>query len=146
MKERKSIGHSVALLHRITHVYFAETFVDLNLHGPGQIRMLLELSKYPAGISQEELARELMVDKASISRMIRPLIKNRMIDRSLNPEDRRAYVLTLSGTMTAKLPEIRRRVARWTELQSAGLSEEDIARFFELMDKITANARAAVDK
>ena len=141
MANYKSLGYAIAELSRYTHLYLAEALNDLDLHGAGQTRIVSALAIKEEGISQEELARMLAIDKASVSRMIRPLLKNGMVERIPDPGDGRAYILKLSTKSRSRLPEIRHRAGRWTEILRQGLTDEDFDRLYSLLEVVQNNAR-----
>ena len=140
MTNNKAIGNIIAVIHRYTHIYFMKELEDLNLHGPGQIRIVLTLAKNKKGITQDELAQSLLVDKASISRMIRPLVNQGIVKRDINPENHRAYTIKLSDEVKAKIPEIRSRARKWTKILSSGFSPQDLEKLFFYMEKLEKNA------
>jgi DNA-binding MarR family transcriptional regulator len=117
---------------------------NINLHGPGQIRIVLTIARYKKGVTQDELAKSLLVDKASISRMILPLINNSIVKRDINPEDRRAYIIKLSDKVKAKIPEIRSRAKRWTEILSTGFTPKDLERLFFYLEILEKNAQCYI--
>lgn len=140
MANFKSVGNVVSILYRYTQIYLKETLSDLDLHGSGQIKIVLTLSKHPEGLSQDKLARILIVDKATVSKMIRPLVQNGMVERSVNPDDKRAYIVKLSEKALANVPEIKRRTGRWTQLMSRNIPPERMDGFFETMEIMLKNA------
>ena len=140
MDNYRSIGRCVSVLNRYSNIYFSEALCDLNIHGSGQLRIVLALAKCESGVTQDELAKGLLVDKGSISRMIRPLIRNGIVERKRNPEDHRAYVIRLTGFAKEKLPDIKERARKWTEILSRDFTQEDTDMLFSLFDKIERNA------
>jgi DNA-binding MarR family transcriptional regulator len=119
-----------------------DALCDLNIHGSGQTRIVLTLSKLKEGISQDKLAGILAVDKTTVSRMIRPLIANRIVKRTVNPADRRAYIVKLTEQTRTDIPEIRKRTRKWTEILKRDLPESDLECFFRCMDIMKGNAEA----
>lgn len=144
MSSYKSIGNIIAIIHRYTQIYFMKELEDINLYGPGQIRIVLTLAKYKKGITQDELAKSLLVDKASISRMIRPLVSQGFVERYINPEDHRAYIVKISDNIKARIPEIRLRARKWTNILRAGFSPQDLEKLFFYMGKIIKNAQSYI--
>ncbi len=141
MADYKSLGHIIAVIHRYTQVYLADALKDLDLYGPGQVRIVLILAKEQEGISQDELAKKLLVDKATISRMIRPLIRNGIVTRERNAADRRAYLIRLTDNVKKKIPKIRGRARKWTGILGKGLDRKDLDKLFTYLEKIENNAR-----
>jgi|GEM_PF-4580689 len=141
VNENKSIGKKIASINTHTQIYFMRALSDLKIQGPGQMRIVLTLAKKSEGITQEELARELSVDKGSISRMIHPLIINGVITRKKNSKDKRAYTLTLSKNTAEILPEIEKRKKKWTEIPTDRFTIEEFELLFSFMERMENNAR-----
>ncbi len=121
-------------------MYFTEAMKDLDLHGPGQIRIVMTLGKHDEGLTQEKLAKILMVDKGSISRMIKPMISNKVIRRETDPDDRRAYIIKLTEKVQLMMPEIRLRAREWTSVLTKGLNSDEIDMLFSLLERVETNA------
>ncbi len=141
MDDYKSLGHIIAVIHRYTQVYLADALKDLDLYGPGQVRIVLILAKEQEGLSQDELAKKLLVDKATISRMIRPLIRNGIVIRERNAADRRAYLIRLTDDVKKKIPKIRRRTRKWTQILGRDLDRKELEELFSSLEKLERNAR-----
>lgn len=140
MDNYKSLGYMISSINRDSYKYMLKEFQDLNLHGAGQVNIILSLKRHTEGISQEDLATELAVDKATISRMIMPLVKNGLVERMPNPRDKRAYILKLTEETQAKVPQIKERMRHWTTVLSNNLSEEDMEKLFSMLEIIKNNA------
>ena len=141
MIRNKSVGNNLTLLNRYTKIYFMDALAEFDLHGPGQLRIVLTLGEHKKGMTQEELAKKLIVDKAAVSRMIRPLIQNGIIERTQHPEDRRAYTIKLTEKFQDKIPEIQEKAWTWTDILTRGLSDDEIVQLLSLLEKLEINAR-----
>lgn len=139
MDNFKSLGQIISIINRYGQIYLAHICKDLDLHGSGQVRIILNLSTKRGGVSQEKLAKDLLVDKATISRMIRPLVDNGMVFRCSNPSDKRAYLIRLTPKAEAAIPEIKKRIQGWTEILSKGLSGEEQDRLFKDLQRMMNN-------
>ncbi len=140
MNNYKSAGHKIATINRLGTIYFNNELPDIDLHGPGQMRIILALSRCEDGITQEELAHHLLVDKASISRMIRPLVDGGIILREKDPQDLRAYRLHLSDAAREKMGDIQQKAHGWTEILMAGFSTEERELCFSFLDRMLESA------
>ncbi len=134
----------MATINRLASIYFSESLSDLDLHGPGQLRIILSLSHCEEGITQEALAHHLLVDKGSISRMIRPLLSNGMVVRETDPKDRRAYRVRLSSAIRSRISEIHDKAEQWTEILMKDFDEEERTLCFSYLDRMLQNAHDRV--
>ena len=141
MANYKSIGRMISSINRYQQIYLNSTLKDLGLHGSGQVRIVMVLSREKDGISQDDLSSILMIDKASVSRMVRPLVQNGIVNRKQNPLDRRAYILTLSESAAEKLPFIKKTLKQWTGILSKGMSGKELEMLYTLLEKAELNAR-----
>lgn len=91
------------------------------------------------GISQEELARTMRIDKGAVAKAVKDMETKGYVSRRQNPQDRRAYCLfpTEKAREAARHGE---QHARQLERQlTEGLSAEEIETFKRLLGKITGN-------
>lgn len=96
---------------------------------------LIYLDRYK-NISQVALADLLFKDTASLTRMIKTMIKNGFIEREINPEDLRRYKLslTIKGEEVVKvLPVI---ISNNRKIALEGISEEDEYQLKRLLNNI----------
>lgn len=141
MDNFRSLGRKVSILHRYSRIYLAQALKEFNLHGSGQAQIVLNLADAGEGISQEELACRLLVDKTTISRMVKPMIENGVVERRGNPKDKRAYILSLSEHTRSRLPEISNVTFLWTKVLETGMDEQEVDHLHRLLDAMTDNAR-----
>ncbi len=142
MNNQKLAGYKIATLNRLGTIYFKEALADIDLHGPGQMRILLSLSKCEKGVTQEELAHHLLVDKASISRMIRPLVENGTILREKDPNDHRAYKVHLSESTREKMGDIQGKAKGWNDILMKGFSKAEAELCSSFLDRLFDNAHS----
>jgi DNA-binding MarR family transcriptional regulator len=111
-------------------------------HAQGGIVLMLATGKFSTAA---ELARELYIDSASMTRMIDRLEKRKLIVRSPRDDDRRVInlLLTLDGQELAKqLPAIYAAVLNHN---FAGFSAEEIGALRNLLRKFLANEVTVAD-
>lgn len=99
---------------------------------------LIYLQKHPE-MSQVALAELLFKDTASLTRMIKTMIKNGFLQREINPEDLRRYKLTLTQKgeeVAASLPKV---IASNRQVALAGISKEDEAHLRRILNNIKDN-------
>ncbi|MTD37368.1 GNAT family N-acetyltransferase [Erwinia sp. CPCC 100877] len=94
---------------------------------PLQSHILIELDKAPLGVT--ELARKLGCEKANISRAIRGMIENALVDRRQDSQDGRASTFSLMPQGKAALARIEESANRFIA-QALGLASERERRDF----------------
>jgi DNA-binding MarR family transcriptional regulator len=108
-------------------------------HAQGRILALLSTERYATAA---DLARELEIDAASMTRMIDRLEKRKLILRLLRGEDRRMINLRLTPggrVLAEKLPAIHAAVMNRS---FAGFGAEDVEHLRNLLQRLLANCVA----
>ena len=104
------------------------------LDGAGYGLLMLLADSGPLRAS--DLVARIGLDKSTVSRQVANLVELGLVDRSADPVDGRAQVLTPSAEGSARLTRIREaRRARW-EADLADWPAEDVARLGELMGRL----------
>ncbi len=101
---------------------------------------LIYIDKYPK-LNQNALAELLFKDKASLTRMIKTMVKHEFIEREINPEDLRRYklVLTSKGKDVVKaLPEV---IISNRSIALEGISETDEQNLRRILQPIEENCQ-----
>lgn len=102
---------------------------------------VLTLGRRP-GISQEELARELCVNKSNVTRALTQLEARGYVRRCESRQDRRVTLVYPTDKLLAVLPQVRQIVADWNAYLAEGFSEEELATFQSVLDRMVERARA----
>ncbi len=106
----------------------------------GHYAFVLAICRAP-GRSQEELARELCLNKSTVARSLGVLEENGYITRSALPSDKRQLSVYPTERMLAVLPRIREASAEWMALLSEGIDERELAVFHSVLERMQARAR-----
>lgn len=96
------------------------------------------------GLKQVELAEILQIQPITLTRMLKQLEKNGMVERRRDPEDRRAWRIHLtpkSEPVLVRLRDIRRKI-RSAMLE--GLNEADVDQLVRLIPRLKGNLEAFV--
>jgi DNA-binding MarR family transcriptional regulator len=111
-------------------------------HGPRRLpreRILAVLNEREEGMRQKELAEILMIHPSSLSEAVDKLEADRYIERTVDPADKRATIITLTEKGKARAYEVMdERQAAAAEV-FRNLSEEEKQTLLVLLDKITAD-------
>ena len=111
----------------------------------GHYAFALAICREP-GRSQEELARELCINKSTVARNLNCLEEKGYVSRHPLPNDKRQFAVFPTEKMLAVLPEIRQASAEWMELLSEGIPSDELAVFNTVLERMQARAREIVEK
>lgn len=92
------------------------------------------------GISQDQLAKNMLVDKSTVARQAAVLEEGGFITRTPSVKDKRVLQLYPTEKTLALLPQIRSVVAQWDAIASQGLTEEELETLTRLLNKVRSNA------
>ncbi len=121
-----------------TQIYFAKKFEEFNL-SMGSYPYLLVLNMNE-GISQNEISRELNVDKAMSSRTIKKLIELEYIRKEENTDDVRAYKLYITDKGKSIIPEINKIIDAWFNILVRDSEEKEADISIKFLKKALNNA------
>lgn len=136
--ENSALIKYVNTISRITQSYTDEAMVKLNLTS-GTYPFLLVLYR-KEGINQNEISRELNVDKAMSARSIKKLIDLQYIEKKEDEKDSRAYKLYLTEKGRAIVPEIKKEIQQWIKIITTDLSKDEAVLLEELLSRVLGKA------
>lgn len=132
----------ISITYRCAMRYRERELADTGLAGC-QTPYLTALYRRP-GLTQEELAKDLNVNKSSVTRQLAVLEEQGYVRRESDPADKRSLLVF----PTDKALELRDRLfqcyGEWNEYLTQDLSEEEKATLSGLMVRIAAKAEAYV--
>lgn len=129
----------ISIIGRFGQIYFDRELSPLNI-GAGQIRILRALA-IKDGINQERIRHLFHLDKGTVAKAIKPLIREGYITREKRPEDKRAYQIFLTDRGRSVMPTLKKTVYRWTDILTAGFTEEEKQSVNDLLFRMSENAR-----
>ena len=100
---------------------------------------IIQICRHP-GISQEELARAICVNKSNVARQLAVLEADGLLTRTPDPEDRRVMQVFPTEKMEALLPCVREVMGDWNSCLLADFSEEDREKLIAMLEIITERA------
>ena len=106
----------------------------------GQYAFVLAICRAP-GRSQEELARELCLNKSTVARTLTYLEERGYITRASQPSDRRLLAVYPTERMLSVLPELRVASEDFMKLLAADIPADELAVFYSVLDRMQARAR-----
>ena len=109
----------------------------------------IERSFYPLiliekgnGITQQELASQLLCDKVQVVRIIDYLSSNGYVERIQNQTDKRKYELAITEKARLVLPDIKKAINDTTLVALNGLSVKQIDQLYSMLSVIELNLLA----
>ena len=139
----RSLGFLLADVSRLVRQRFDERARALDLTR-AQWRVLAQLRRRE-GINQRELANILEIENITLTRHIDRLEAKGLIERRLDPHDRRARCLYLKRKTDATLDKMRALSERTRQEALRGISERDAERLIDLLLKIKDNMNSLED-
>lgn len=97
---------------------------------------LIHLSLSGDGISQTELAARVGLDSSSLVRLLDRLVERGLIERQIDPQDRRARLIHLTPQAGAEIARIRDGLTAIETEMLADLSDADLATIISGLRKI----------
>lgn len=99
-------------------------------------RATLEIIKFEKEVNQTKIANLLGKDKTTISRSLNSLEKKGLIQKSETSEDKRSKKVELTTQGEQILDDTIEEVATYRESLNEKLTEEEIASFFKILNKL----------
>ena len=110
----------------------------------GHYAFALAICRVP-GRSQEELARELCLNKSTVARNLNYLEERGYITRSPLPNDKRQFAVHPTEKMLSVVPEIRAASAEWMTMLSEGVAQKDLDIFNAVLEHMENRAREIIE-
>lgn len=134
----KSVGKWVSIIGRYGQMYIERKYQKYDI-GHGQVKFLMLLYEKD-GVSQDTLAHELRMDKATTTRAIQKLESVGFVKRHPSEEDRRVNHVYLTERAIEIEKEIKAILSTWTDVITKGFSEEEKVQLLEMLKKVADNA------
>lgn len=125
-------------LYRCTQAYANEVLAKYKLSS-GTYPYLLTLYGNE-GINQNQISKELNIDKAMSARAIKKLIELGYLQKKEDHEDSRAYKLYLTESGKKIIPAVKGELHRWNEMITEGLTPQEEEQMKDLLNKVLENA------
>ena len=138
-----SFTHSLNIIGRCTQMERSDKLKQFGICG-GQVPYLLRLCRCP-GLSQEEIAQALYLNKSSVARQIACLEKQELVYRKPSPDDRRRLLVYPTEKALSMLPALTKTVRGWNDYLLEGMDADERAQLEAMMERISARARAYIE-
>lgn len=131
-----SVGRALARAAMSHRARAAALLSAIDLH-PGQEFLLATLGEHgPCAVG--EIADHLGVEQPTITKMVRRLEPSGVIERSLDPDDGRRTLISLTAEGRARLDQARELWHRLDQITTARLDTTDRAELLRLLRKVRA--------
>lgn len=97
------------------------------------------------GLSQEQLARRVCMEKSSVTRHLAKLEEKGYVERRPSQSDRRVTLVYPTQRMEELLPQVRQINREWSDYLLEGLSPEEVEQLEATLYKITLRAKEYVN-
>ena len=98
------------------------------------------------GRSQEELAKELCINKSTVARNLNYLEEKGYISRNPLPNDKRQFSVYPTKKMLGFMPEIKQASTEWMALLAEGIPENELEIFDSVLNRMQSKARQIIEK
>lgn len=121
-------------IYRCTQAYLDKRLSKFKLT-TGTYPYLLVLNRCD-GISQNDISKELSVDKAMSARTIKKLIELGYVRKEENKDDVRAYKLHITDKGKCLVPEIKKVTQEWINILVEGNNEDEIRISMKFLENV----------
>lgn len=129
---------NISIIERCNISFRNEAFKKFDLSGY-QYSYLIEICRNP-GISQEQLTKNMHIDKSNVARGLTSLLDKEYIFRTSNPADNR-YILLYPSEKALKIyEEVREIIIRERAFLMEEFSEEEEKQLVSLLEKLKDRA------
>ena len=98
------------------------------------------------GMTQEEISRELCLNKSTVARALTQLEGKGYVNRESNPEDKRSTLVFPTDKMISVLDKVVNITREWNEQISEDISEYELEIFASVLSKMSKKARKITQK
>lgn len=137
------ITYRISILSRCQSMFRTFRLKDSGLGAPYH-NYVLPICNSP-GLSQEQLARRVYMDKYNVTRHLARLEKDGYVERRPDEADRRQMLVYPTQKLLDLAPTLRQSIQEWDEYLFDGLCEEELEQFGQTLLKITQRAQDYVN-
>lgn len=130
------IGTKALLLSKVYYGVLNKTLENLDID---KYYTVLYFLKYNNGCKQQYLCNNLSIDKTAMVKIIDYLIKNGIVDRNVNPHDRREHFIVLTKKGVKHAEEIERAFEVMDAKMFDGISKDTKEIFENTMNILMSN-------
>lgn len=135
----RKIGKRLSILmnHQIARANEKLKSIDLTY---AQANVLLQL-KVAISLSQDDLCKRLLLDKARVSRLVKQLEEKDYINKNISTIDRRIFEISITDKGMMTIEDILEMLDECNEFILKGLSENEVNQLIMTLDKLVENVK-----
>ena len=133
-----SLMRSIARTFRCYQMYRGDLMEQEEITGP-QYSYILRVCETP-GISQDQLAEAIYVNKSNVTRQLAQLEQGGLIKRVASSQDRRQLLVYPTERAKALYPRLKEIQRDWNEQLLADFSEEERQALYRMMERVMQKA------
>ena len=138
LRHREFIGYQVYTAQKALARSLDITLAPFGITS-GQWNALNQLDEHGA-MTQKDLAELLRKEPATVARLLDRLVKRGLEQRKPHQKDRRANIVENTPDASKLLVEIQPAVVARASQIAEGISDDDLAVFFDVLDRVRHNA------
>ena len=139
-----SFSRNINVISRCAHTYRSDALAPLGLSACHYF-YIFHVCNSP-GISQDTLAKNLYINKSTVTRALATLEENGFIERRQSEVDRRITLVYPTDKATDSLPFVRESAKSWNEFLLSCLDEKERETLGEMIEKIAKKAESYVEE
>ncbi|MFC3745986.1 MarR family winged helix-turn-helix transcriptional regulator [Paenibacillus sp. GCM10012306] len=132
---KEPIGKLISLIHRQNQKTLSRQLIPYGIGSGGQHSFLKLIIGRP-GVTQEQLTNELKFDKATTARAVKLLEQSGYIERKVDPDDRRSYLLYPTPKAMDFAPILQEILNGLNRKLSRHLTDEEEMQLISLLQRI----------
>ncbi len=139
-----ALMHNVTDIARCAALYRQEELASLGLKSC-HASYLEGICKFP-GITQDQLARRIFINKSNVARQLVVLEELGFVERRPSPDDKRAIQVFPTQRAKEVLPQINRIFQCWESFVAQDLTEEERKTLVAMLDKMKSRSADWMEK
>lgn len=96
--------------------------------------------------NQDNVAKALKMDKSSVAKIVNKCVLDGLIERQINPDNRREYILRLTEKGKITVQELIDLVEQWQQEALSALDEKEQEVFLQMLEKIKVKTNLMADQ
>ncbi len=138
-----SFSRNINVISRCAHAYRTDALLGAELSACHYF-YIFHVCNSP-GISQDTLAKNLYINKSSVTRALATLEENGFVERRQSESDRRITLVFPTKKAMDALPFVKRTAHAWNEFLLSCLDEGERELMMAMIEKIAARAQSYID-
>ena len=139
-----SFSRNINVISRCAHTYRSDALEPLGLSACHYF-YIFHVCNSP-GISQDALAKNLYINKSTVTRALATLEENGFIERRQSEVDRRITLVFPTEKATEALPFVRESAKSWNEFLLSCLDDGEKEALGAMLEKIAKKAESYVEE